>query len=140
MKYFIIYTYLFFFACIERLIAIWLFLHTPAEFQPIWAVLLPIWKELDLWMLHKMKSKIADEKNREADLITSTEMKSNYTAFLAITLGLFATETASYCILAVELFIQLFQTYGIFKINKQIQTEISGQEKLQQEKQLMVGD
>ena len=134
VKYYIIYTNQYFFACIERLIAIMLFLNTPTEFQPIWAILLPMWNELDHWILHKIKAKITNEKNREADLITDIELKSNYTAFLAVALGLFATETASYCILAVELIVQLFKTYGIFKINKKIQTETSDREKLQQEK------
>ena len=117
---FFLYSECFFNACTERIILMTLFVHTPIQMQPIWAIVLPIIRELDSWMTNKLMLKITDGTNRDAKILTSTELNCNYICFLAIILGSWATDTASYCILSVDFFINLYKCITIIRMNRKI--------------------
>ena len=121
--WFIVYKVVFLVACYERLFIIFAFLNTPFDLQPIWAIVLPIWRECDLWMLKKVLSKCTAENNRNAQIFTVLENQCNHTGIGVIALGLYATDLSSYCILISELLLKLYISYGIGKINKKIEAK-----------------
>ena len=118
--WFFAYTQAFTNACVERLILIFLFIRTPEWILPVWAIVLPIWKEMDYWYLYKIEGKMTDGKNRDATICTSLENQCNYVAVLSIAIGLYATDAAAYCILAVDVLMNLKACYDIIKINKKV--------------------
>ena len=141
---FLMYIYVFKGACIERLVAMYLFMMTPDSIQPIWAILLPLWRESMYFILDKLRSKSCDDDNketsRETTLVTFMEHNSNYAAFLAISLGLLASDLTCYCMLGVELLLKLYTCYGIVKTHKRIESETTDREALQLEKNEAIDD
>ena len=112
-------------ACGERLLLIWLFSVTPLNLQPIWAVLLPAWREFDDWILRKLQDNVTDGKNRDGTLFTSIEHKCNYAVFLSVVLGLYSTSTSSYWVLAIDNLLKFYQCYKIINENIRIKSEIA---------------
>ena len=110
-------------ACGERLLMIWLFSITSFQLQPIWAFVLPAWRELDHWILQKLENKATDGKNRDATMFTSIEHKCNYAVFLSVALGLYATTFASYAILVIDNAIKFYDCFKMVKENKRIKME-----------------
>ena len=128
-------------ACYERLFAIIAFLHTPLHIQPIWAIILPAWREAELLLLKKISANVSDGDDRDGMLLTVLEQNCNYSAVLAICLGMYATDTSSYCILGVEFLLKIYTCYGIIKIDKKIRSAKGVErEKLLQQKQEEVQD
>ena len=121
--WFIVYKIAFLVACYERLFIIVAFLNTPPNLQPIWAIILPIWRECDLWILNRIQSKCTGDNNRNAQIFTALENQCNHTGIGVIALGLYATDLSSYCILFSELLLRLFTSYRIGKINKKIEAK-----------------
>jgi hypothetical protein len=128
--FFCLYSQNFFFACMIRITVMTLFAHTPPDMQPIWAIVMPIIRELDGWMLNYWMLKTTDGENRDAKLVTETEHNCNYMALMAIVLGLWATDTASYCILGVEFLINFCKTIVVLRMNRKISSDPSVQETL----------
>ena len=136
IKWFIVYKVAFFTACFERLFVILAFLSTPLEVQPLWAIALPMWREFDLWMLTKLVKITAGVDNRNAKIFTCLENQCNHSAVTAISLGLYATDFSTYCILFTDLFYKLYTCYGICKFKKKIEAkEGSERKQLQIEKE-----
>ena len=134
--WFIAYNVVFLMACGERLFVILLFISTPIQFQPIWAIGLPIWKELETRLLNKLMLKTTDDTNRDAKILTNLENTCNHTAVAAITLGIYATDLSSYSILLVDLLSKLYACYGICKMNKKIGNSKEGARKALQKAQM----
>ena len=120
IRWLIVWILLFAIACYERLAIIFLFLNTPQNIQPIWALILPVWREAELWILVKFPPKFCDGDERDAFILTNLEQSCNFSAVLAICLGLYATDTSCYCILAVEFLLKMHICYGISKIEKKL--------------------
>ena len=136
IKWFIVYKVAFFTACFERLFVILAFLSTPLEVQPLWAIALPMWREFDLWILTKLVKITAGVENRNAKIFTCLENQCNHSAVTAISLGLYATDFSTYCILFTDLLYKLYTCYGICKFKKKIEAkEGSEQKQLQIEKE-----
>ena len=129
--YFLAYVVYFKMACPLRLVLLFLFVKTPAYVQPVWAIALPLYGMLDNWLVTKLMINASDDNNRDAILITNIESTSNFTAVMAISLGSYATETATYCILTVDLLLKLYTCYTISKISKKIRSEVKDEEKRQ---------
>ena len=129
--FFLAYVVYFKMACPLRLVLLFLFVKTPTYVQPVWAVALPLYGMLDNFLATKLMEKATDNNNRDAKLITNIESTSNFTAVLAISLGSYASETATYCILALDLLLKLYSCYGISKISKELRSEIEDEEKRQ---------
>ena len=123
IKWFMVYILWFFSACYQRIFVIYSFLSTPLQVQPIWAILLPLWRNLDHWIQAKLLKKIAGENNRDAKIFTCVENQCNHAALMAITLGLYATDFSCYCILISKLLLKLYSCYGIGQLNKKIETK-----------------
>ena len=141
IKWFIGWILAFVVACYERLLIIYLFLNTPFDIQPIWALVIPVWREIELYFLSKFPPRICIGNVREGQLVTNLEQSCNFSAVLAICLGMYATDTSCYCILGVEFLIKIYSCYGIFKIHKK-KNLASGDEKetLQKEKEQQLQD
>ena len=134
------YMSVFYMACMERNILNVLMVVIPTNFQPIMAIVLPVTRELELWVLEKFVDKVTNGENRDAKLITSIEANSNYSAFLAIALGSLATDTTLYCILAIEFCLNMYTVSKIIKINKKINANDSDTDKLKPIKEEMAQD
>ena len=128
-------------ACYERILIMMLFLGTPLDIQPIWAIIIPVWRELELHLISKFPPKICDGNVREGIILSNLEVNCNFSAVLAICLGMYATDTSCYCILGVEFLIKIYSCYDIVKMEKRRKVA-SGEEKqmLQQEKERKLQD
>ena len=110
------------FTCFERNILMVMFNITPIIVQPIWAILVPIMRESELWMLSKLVVRSSDGRNRAAELFLAIEVGTNYALWLAIYVGTSATEITCYCVLFVEFVISMYNCYNIVKTQKKINT------------------
>ena len=115
-------------ACGERNVCTILMLVISTDIQPIMSIVMPILRELEAWLLHKVTNIAAGEENRDAKFLTIIEHNVNYTAFLAIALGQLATEATAYCILAVEFLLNMYKVFKIIKIGRKIQMDDLAQE------------
>ena len=123
IKAYLLYYLLLFWNCTERNILTIIMLIIPTDVQPIMAIIMPIIRDLELWLLYKVEYIVADGENRDGKFLTTIEHNTNYTAFLAIALGQLATETTAYCILAVEFVLNMYKVFKIIKIGRKIKAD-----------------
>ena len=127
-------------ACNERNALTVAMLAIPKTYQPIMAIILPITREFDLFLLNSLGRKAMGGTNRDADMLTVIEQNCNYSAFLAISLGQLATEYTTYSILFVEFLINLYKVLKIVNLSKKIKADAIEKEKLDPIKQEIVSD
>ena len=138
IKAFLLYYLILLANCTERNILIIIMLMIPIEVQPIMAIVMPIIRDLELWLLYKVEYIVAEGENRDGKFLTTIEHNVNYTAFLAIALGQLATETTAYCILGVEFVLNMYKVFRIIKIGRKIKAdEFEGEKMITVQKELI---
>ena len=140
IKAFLLYYVILFANCTERNILTVIMLMIPTDIQPIMAIIMPIIRDLELWLLNKVHDIVAEGENRDAKFLTTIEHNINYTAFLAIALGQLATEITAYCILAVEFVLNMYKVFKIIKIGRKIKTDEIEREKINTVQKELVHD
>ena len=127
---FLMYTMMFYMACIIRNALIVGMLVIPTQYQPCMAVVIRMLREFDSWYLVKLGKKATYENNRDAEILTVIEYNCNYSAFLAIALGQLATPMTVYAILFIEFIFKIYHVINIVKFTRKIDAGSAEKEKL----------
>ena len=85
----------------------------PKKYQWILALTTPFVREFRVWMAPKVACKTSGTKNASTKLICQHYMEIQHGVFLAVILGGLATTESTYCILALDFLINLYNTLRI---------------------------
>ena len=89
------------------------FLIVPKKYQWILALTTPFVRECWVWIAPKVACKTSGTKTASTKLISQHYMEIQHGVFLAVTLGGLATSESTYCILALDFLINLYNTLTI---------------------------
>ena len=103
----------------------------PTEIQWIMAIIMPLMREFNSWILTKLTHTASSYDNSAAMFAMNTTLSCGYSLYVAITLAS-ATEVTLYSILGVEFTLNLFLCFKIIWIQKKM--EIDDSENLKQAK------
>jgi hypothetical protein len=93
----------------------------PLMMQWVMAIIFPLQRELNLWVLSKLLEKSINFRNTTPLIPTLTATISVnvvHAFFIAIVISSQATEMTSYCILAVEFLLNLYSSYKILRLHR----------------------
>ena len=93
--------------------------------QWIMAIVLPLYREMNIWVLRKIWKKwdnSGDSTFMIFNLTATVAMNLMHAFYVAITISTKVSQLTAICILAVDVFINLYDTYSITKRRKQVST------------------
>ena len=103
----------------------WSFNNISGNFQFIFALLIPLLKELNKRIMSKLVYKMAGKDNERASALLAIELNLHYAFFIAIRLNGAEIETVV-CIITVDILMHLWMTRQIVRIHRVNASEIEG--------------
>ena len=95
----------------------------PLDMHWIMAILLPIHREMNLWVIDKLLQKSTDFGSTVPlipKLTATVVVNTAHAGFVAMIIGSVASDITSYSILAVDFMMNLFITYKIIKLHRKV--------------------
>ena len=120
-KSFIIYKFIisFFITFLENFITIG-FKKIRYEYQWIFAFVLPLQREMNIFLLNKTLHKLGHLEDTESKVATIVNMNVRHAMFISIQLGTSASQTTGYCILGVDFLINMWSVLKIVRLHRKI--------------------
>ena len=96
------------------------FLKLPPRAQPILAIILPLLRFFEAKVLKKLLTKcgLSDDFIKEAYVTILSNV--NYLVFVTILISMYANEVTTFCILSVDVVVNLYECYVIKKLQRKI--------------------
>ena len=94
------------------------FISAPQKYQWILALLLPLAREFNVWILSKVSYKASDAKDSSISISCSHNVNTKHCVFLCVMLGTVATDATSWIILGIDFMINICICLKIIWIRK----------------------
>ena len=104
--------------------------------QCVIALLIPISKRFTIWTFSKMMHRLVETENERANLTLTVTVNLSYSLFAVTSLVGARSETA-FCVLVVDILMQLKMTYQIVKLHKQVMVDGHENSKMKQRNAIM---
>ena len=95
-----------------------LFEKIPSSFQWILVIILPLQRELNIFVVYKLYKKFSHADDLVMKSFLNIHINAGHSLFLVIKIGSMATDVTTYLILGVEFLINLYSCYKISKLHK----------------------
>ena len=120
-KSFIVYKFIisFFITFLKDFITI-VFKKTRYEYQWIFAFVLPLQREMNIFLLNKTLHKLGHLEDIESKAATIINMNVRHAMYISIQLSTSASLTTGYCILGVEFLINMWCAFKIVRLHRKI--------------------
>ena len=102
-----------------------LFQKIPSGFQWILVIILPLQRELNIYVVYKLYKKFSNADELVMKSFLNIHINAGHSLFLVIKIGSMATDVTTYLILGVEFLINLYSCYKIFKLHRTKVTVLS---------------
>lgn len=112
-----------------------LFQKIPSSFQWILVIILPLQRELNIFLVYKLYKKFSHADELVMKSFLNIHINAGHSLFLVIKIGSMATDVTTYLILSVEFMINLHSCYKIFKLHSTKVTELSQIHQLESKKE-----
>ena len=96
------------------------FKRVPMDRQWIIALILPIIREVNSWVLNKVVKRVALCTDLEAKANVNIVINCAHSLYIAITIATIATPATTYLILGIDFILNLYSCWKIYKINKKV--------------------
>ena len=90
------------------------------EYQWIFAFVLPLVRQGNTLLLHKILHKLGDLEDVESKTVTNIHVNVGHAMYIAVQLGTSASQPTAYCILGVEFLINIWTTFKIVRLHQKI--------------------
>ena len=110
-----------------------MFTRIPLKFQWIMAIVLPIYRKFNMYMMNSIVDKWITFDKLVARCYVNIYINCNYALFIAISVGSTSLMSTSYSILTFELFLNLYTCFKIIRLQRKI-----GQSGLQKREELRI--